>query len=165
LDNFEVYEETGPEGKKLVFVGFLNENADFEKVPDIEGSAILLDLVDVQGTNSLGLKKWITWITPLAKRVQITMSNCPPALVQQMSILRGFVPQGAHVKSVFVPYYCENCGHEENLKHENGIGFFVGTADTKPGYRLKEHHDCSQCGSEMEPDILPESYFKFLFLK
>lgn len=165
MDNFEHYiEERGSE-IRVFFSGFLNENADFSGLGDLSGSVFFLNMSEVQGTNSLGLKKWITWIAPLAKETQIVLEKCPPPVVQQMSILRGFVPSGAQVKSIYVPYYCENCGNEESLLHENGTGFFSGTADTEPGYRLKESHNCGKCGSVMEPDILPESYFKFLFIK
>ena len=165
LKKFSVTSETTEDSVLLRFSGYINEDADFEHVPVLDTKSVYLDLESVDGTNSLGLKKWILWITEAAKKNQFVLDKCPSYVVQQMSILQGFVPRGARINSIFVPYYCEGCGNEEQVLHENGSGFSTGTADSKPGYVLKEGVICKQCSQGMEPDILPESYFKFLFQK
>jgi hypothetical protein len=165
LKQFEVIAEQSGEVLTLKFSGFLNEEADFAALPEPQSKNVILNLEQLEGSNSLGLKKWINWITPVSKQVQLTLEKAPPEIVQQMSILSGFVPKGANISSIYVPYYCESCGNEENVLFENGSGFYTGTEETKPGYRIDDERPCNQCGGSMEADVLPESYFKFLFQK
>ena len=164
MKQFEVEAEQSGEQLTLRFSGFLNEEADFTQIPESQAQNVALNLEQLEGSNSLGLKKWISWITPVSQTAQITIEKAPPEIVNQMSILSGFVPKGAKVSSIFVPYYCDSCGHEENILFENGSGFVTGTAETKPGYRIDDR-PCTQCGADAEADVLPEAYFKFLFQK
>ncbi|MEO0335586.1 MAG: hypothetical protein AAF202_04300 [Pseudomonadota bacterium] len=165
MRTFEVEAEQTGEVLTLRFIGYLNEDADLAKIPDPKGKSVVLNLEKVEGSNSLGLKKWINWINPLAQKVQLTFEKVPPAIVHQMSILSGFVPRGARINSIYVPFHCDSCGNEETILFENGSGFYTGTAETKPGYRIDEKRPCSKCGASLEIDAVPDRYFNFLFQK
>jgi len=159
---FTIESETAEDELILRFRGDLNEDADFSGVQIPEVSKLSLDLRDVQMLNSLGLRAWVNWIRSVPDNILIVFSHCPHFVVEQMNILEGFLPMGARVESFFVPYHCEACGHDEMYLAVRGRDYMEGTVDKQEGVVLKETRSCPVCPEDMELDVIPHKYFRFL---
>lgn len=155
--SFEIKEEQ-LDGKTLLkFCGQIDEEAAFPNVKDW-GSSMYIDLGQVTAINSIGIRGWIMWFAQL-EGVQMTFLNCPKALVMQMNMVEGFLPTQAQVKSLQVPFFCEECDEEVDVVFEVGKEIQV-TAD---GVQL--NYDKSKIckdGNEPELDVSEVKYFRFL---
>ena len=134
--------------------GDLDEEA---KLPPLAQTPqrLTIDLGGVRLINSMGCRRWVTWITEVAATAgEVQLERCSHAVIQQMNILGGFLPPKVKVTSFFVPYECPRCGHGARVLHANG-------ADFKPE-SVPEHLTCAACGGEMILEILRPAYFRFL---
>ena len=116
---------------------------------------LTLDLGGVNLINSMGCRRWMTWIGEIARTTpRIRLERCSHAVLQQINVLGGFLPARAEVASLFVPYECPRCGHGARVLHRCDEGFRVES--------VPEHLTCAACGGEMVLEIVRPTYFKFL---
>jgi len=146
----------------LHLVGAIDENASFGEIPIPLAGSMTLDLKNITMLNSLGLRSWVQWVARLQHLNSLQLANCPNAVVHQMNILDGFLPLGAVIKSIEVPYYCETCGKETHYTAERGRDYFEATADKDMFNGIKNVMPCSHCNELAEADFMPGKYFKFL---
>ena len=135
--------------------GHLDERATMPDVTRLGAGPLTLDLGGVSLINSLGCRRWITWIADVAARVErVDLARCSSGVVQQINLLGGFTPKGVTVTSLFVPYECPRCGHAARVLHQIAGGFDVNT--------VPESLICTACGTAMNLEIMRQTYFKFL---
>lgn len=146
----------------LKLSGSINENANFDSLDLSPGKKLIIDIENVRLINSTGLRNWVIWVKSLDPNTQILLRHCPHVVVEQMNILKSFLPSGAIVESFEVPYHCESCGYEEMVMAERGVDYMEGTADQKEGILLPEQRPCPECEEKMGLDVLPAKYFTFL---
>jgi len=142
------------DGNRFSLEGIINEFAKFQPLFDYDGPSIILNLKQISRINSTGVREWINAIEKVSKDVEIFFEDCPPVVVYQMTMIPNFTAR-AKVLSVFAPYYCAECGHQEDiLINMEGFNLDDGLPERK----------CPECQSEMEFDDDEESYFYFLEL-
>jgi anti-anti-sigma regulatory factor len=162
--------KTEKDGAKLIisFVGEIDEDAKFDSFGSVnfDGlTTVIFDLENVTLLNSCGLRTWISWVKTFPSEIITVFRRCPQMIVEQMSILDGFVPKNSMFESFYVPYYCDDCDEEADWLAIRGEDFVAGTTDFKYSVSIKDDVLCPSCKKEMELDILPEKYFKFLRYK
>jgi anti-anti-sigma regulatory factor len=146
----------------LEISGMIDENSTFADVSVPESMPLVLDLSGIERLNSMGLMVWLEWMKTLGRKRMIKLRKCPPPVVDQISILRGFVPLGGVVESVQVPYVCGSCQNEELVLAVRGHDYVEETADRKEGLTVPVTKACPKCQEEMEIDVVPAKYFAFL---
>ena len=141
---------------QITISGPLDENSEFPEVP--AAGKVVMDLEGVKYINSIGIKGWITWITPIAAQSSIEFVNCPKAIILQMNMVKNFLPTGAKVVSFYLPLFCEECDQEDkallNLEQDVAIH----------GDDVKITAELPKCGEEkceFEVDVILKKYFRF----
>jgi hypothetical protein len=137
------------EGSAIVFEGTIDEFAQLPG-PEKLGPAPVVDLAAVRRVNSLGVRKWIQFLAALQDR-PVTLLRCSPPMVEQINCIRNFRGH-ASIKSVLLPYACDNCSRVNYVPLEVGPNAVSSVPDTSR---------CEQCGGECEFDDLPERYLSF----
>ncbi len=133
--------------------GEFTENSDFSRLlPEIPPD-VVLDLSGVRRINSCGVRGWLSFVKALNESgKRFTLERCSVPVVLQLNMISVF-RGGAHIHSVFAPYYCANCQQEFQR---------LITADESALEQLQSPYPCPQCGSPLEFDDLPEHFLAFL---
>lgn len=142
--------------------GSIDENAAFNRIEIGKARDLVVDLEKVTRINSVGIRSWMIWFNANARGKNLTFRSCPSIVVNQFNLVMEFLPSDARVESIFVPYYCENCDHQDAIILKEGSGFRFATADAPAQTHLPVNTPCPRCGETMEPDINLQSYFGFL---
>lgn len=116
-----------------------------------------LHLDQLRGINSLGVRAFVNWASPL-KNAKILIYDAPKCFIDQVNMVDGFLPKQARVRSFSVPYYSESTGEETPVLFSVGINFYLYEGQWK--FSFPEVHDSN--GQLMSVDIQPERYFRFL---
>lgn len=134
--------------------GIMDEDMSLEKLESIKEGALIFDFSQIKSINSCGIRDWIAFISEKANGAKVVYRNCPKVIIEQMNMVKGFLPENCVIESFYAPFFCESCDHEENV--------LLVPAQVK-GRKAPENIKCSQCGEEgMDFDALPQQYFHFL---
>ncbi|HVE81541.1 MAG TPA: hypothetical protein VND93_01785 [Myxococcales bacterium] len=116
----------------------------------------ILHLGKVNRFSSFGVREWVRLMKDLQGRVKnCILVECSPAVVNQLNVVVDFAA-GAHVKSVQLPYACQNCELEKPVV----VDVDVQREELLAG-KLPEV-PCPQCQRLMVFDDIPSSYLAFL---
>lgn len=138
--------------------GLMDEDMDLGQLKSVNESVLFFDLDQVAGINSCGIRDWIAFLGELGGGQKVVYDNCPQVLIEQMNMVKGFIPEGAEIKSFYAPFYCESCDNEEKVLLKPSDVLSDG-GEAKAPKDLK----CSSCGAEgLEFDALEAQYFHFL---
>src|SRR5690606_34581149 len=102
-------------GNNLSFSGNLDEEAHLPVINAAPGSELIMDLSGVKSVNSVGIRTWLGWITPLSEQVKLVFDKVPHAVVLQINMIEGFLPKTARVNSFYVPIYSEAEDEEDQI--------------------------------------------------
>ncbi len=154
MAKFELKKENS--GGKLVIhlSGMIDEDADFHGCPLAGASNLEIDLVNVKGINSCGIREWIKWMEPVAA-VPVELKSCPKVIIDQINMVDGFLPPKGKIQSFYVPYFSEGSGEEKSVLFSLGKEFKDG--QLSPPSTIKDSE-----GNMMEMDVIESKYFKFL---
>lgn len=144
----------------IVLSGVIDENAVFPDIQSDFQKKVIIDLDQVEMINSIGIRNWVLWIKKL--HLPISLQKCPPSIIEQINILIGFLPDEAHIDSFYVPYYCENCLITESILLEESHQYKTPKGNQKGYVKLPNLVICSKCKGELDIDVLPQKYFKFI---
>jgi hypothetical protein len=139
-------------GVRFALVGIITEKSDFSPLLQKKAEHVVLDLSEVERINSAGVGGWIVFVKSLtSSRKEVILDRCSVPIVHQMNMLTNMTG-GAKIRSVQLPYVCNNCGAEqqETLDLE---------AHSPSSIQLQL--TCPECGGEMEFDEMPDGYFTF----
>jgi len=141
------------DGENVFLVGgTISEDSDFSDLVGFEERVVRIDLGGVDRINSLGVLQWCTTVGEIAAQGKdILLERCPAVMVQQFNMI-AYTLKGCVVRSVLVPYYCENC---DNV-NQTFIEFGEETAV------VEEESSCPKCSSTMVCEYLPDNYLSFL---
>lgn len=141
-------------GKALVLLnGVMDEDMDLGQLGSVQESEVHFDFNGVTGINSCGIRDWIASLEGFGGQ-KVSYLNCPQVIIEQMNMVKGFLPDGASIVSFYAPFFCENCENEEKV---------LLTPDKVQGNAAPKDVKCSACGAEgMEFDALESQYFHFL---
>jgi anti-anti-sigma regulatory factor len=111
-----------------------------------------LDLRGVTAVNSIGVREWVGFVSGCCAAADgVELHQCSVAFVSQLNVVAGFAGT-ALVKSIMLPYLCEQCGTYLEV-----AGAVVVGAPPALGTPA-----CERCHAPMVFDDLKESYFAFL---
>jgi hypothetical protein len=108
-------------------------------------------IVDAGGLSKMsfgGVYQWVAFITRVCTDRKVAIDRCPPILVQQFKVL-GAARANAQVRTVLLPYYCEQCQaapHQELTLVEG----------KKP--EIAQELPCMKCGGVLKFDDAPDMY-------
>ncbi len=142
------------------FCGQIDEEASFPEVNDM-ASDVAIDLQNVTAINSVGIRAWIMWFGNYPN-TNFTFVNCPKALVMQMNMVEGFLPEKHEVLSLQVPFFCEDCDEEKDVMMNVGKEIII------EGGQVKLNYDKSSiCKGDCDPelDVSEVKFFRFLLNK
>ena len=153
-----------PGFKELVLSGYMNEQTN---LPDLnlfeDCQSLVINFRQVKAILSIGIKKWIQFCEKLENlpKLKVEFIDCSKQVIDQINLVEGFLPHNAHVKSLFVPIFCEKCNRTfkihkstENIKSE--IDAIIKNA---------EGIDCEffpGCKENFEVEFNTFSFLKFL---
>jgi len=146
----------------VTFRGMLDENAlELPHFSQPITGRVYLKLGELTLINSLGCRKWVQWVRDEMKAKQgVFLLECNPAVVNQLNILEGFIPEGSTIESFYVPYFCESCGYDTVVLFENNKDYIEGVES--PLMRSPDEAHCPSCQGAMALDAVKARYFKFL---
>lgn len=132
--------------------GVITNLEDFKVLLELDSPEIILNFKEVRRINSFGTGVLNRLLSQLGKNSKMIFEECPPSIVYQLAYNYKVMPN-FEVKSVYAPYYCEDCGNEESV--------FVKISELDPENPQLKDRPCT-CGSSLEFDDVPEIYFLFL---
>lgn len=129
---------------------------DFNSLNLKRGIETHFDFLHLKILNSIMIRDWIQWSRSYSEEKWF-FYNCSPAFINQTNMIDRFLPRRSKIESLYVPYYSRGLDEdvlvlltrEENYPSGNSV-------------RLPEVLD--SLGEEMELDILPEKFFRFLYI-
>lgn len=145
------------DGALIKFSGNLDEEAQIPQLNVPAGSTVRLDLGQIKSVNSVGIRTWLSWITPLSQNLKFQFENVPHAAVLQINMIEGFLPKTSEVHSFFVPIYSESEDEEDSILLTVGKDIIK----TPQGPKLQMDLAATK-GGDWEFDIVEKTYFKFL---
>jgi eukaryotic-like serine/threonine-protein kinase len=105
---------------------------------------------------SFGVRQWLKAITVLPKSIaDLYLIGCPTFFVDQLNMVLNF-GGAAKILTIVAPYTCPTCGIES--------GETIDLIADRPSLARGAAPDksCERCGSKLEFDEAPESYFAFM---
>jgi DNA-directed RNA polymerase subunit RPC12/RpoP/anti-anti-sigma regulatory factor len=151
----EVQKELNGTALKAKISGVIDENTNFGAQIGTNFTELSVDCQAVSRINSMGVKYWINYFTSLTgKGMKVDLLNCPPPVVDQMSLVDTF-HSNCHVVSVMVPYECVHCKKE--------FVTVMKTSDLKKSDDLTlPELKCTSCQGKAVFSDIEEEYFAFL---
>lgn len=139
-------------GCQVRLTGKMSEDTDFTSLLEQVDGPLAIDLGEVRGINSCGVREWVRFVTALDQRRQpLSLERCPPCFVRNMCEISNFVGS-AEVQSIYLPYFCPRCESTRLRLAPVNAQLVAVAAESQP---------CS-CGGAMTFDDVPELYFAFL---
>ena len=144
--------------------GYLDENAQFPKIAEIEaGPVLVFDFENCQMVNSSGIKKWVAFVADLEAlpSTHVIFRNCHIAIVNQLNMVRGFLPENGSVESIYLPIYCEKCDREFEILKDSKTLAEKGH-DFIPDLEKLDCEEFPGCKSQLDYDFTPDVSLRFL---
>lgn len=135
--------------------GVLNEYADFSSLLT-RTEPLRLNMRQVSRLNSIGIRNLLKFLADWGSKA-FSYDQCPSEFVDQLNMIPALLGTKSHgeVLSLYVPYECSNCDHDEDV--------LAKTADFSDKIKAGQEppkHPCPKCGSQMA--VLTDSFFVFL---
>ncbi|MBX2996635.1 MAG: hypothetical protein KF681_17585 [Bdellovibrionaceae bacterium] len=105
--NYDV--ENRSESSWIFLRGTIDEDADFPEWSLIQQQTkIALDLGQLQSMNSSGIREWMLWTQKQPAEVKVVdLYNVPAFFLDQVTMVKGFLPVDFRIHSFRLRYYCE----------------------------------------------------------
>lgn len=134
--------------------GVVDEDNRLERLgPTLDGAAaVAIDTAQVTRINSCGVRDWVNWLARLERAgLDVVLVNCSVHIVEQINMVHNFIG-GGRIKSLYAPYYCEDCDRE--------LLEYIEVEEITDPQAI--HPACPSCNQATELDHLPEQFFAFL---
>jgi hypothetical protein len=138
---------------RLSISGRVDEYARFPAVSEPAPGQIRLDLGQVWGLNSVGIREWARWLRSLPRACTVIYEQCPVPVVEQLNAAPGLLTANVRIDSFQMPYHCEHCNRE--------IIASIATTDALAS-AVPSSVQCPGCDSVATPDVVVEQYLGFL---
>ena len=135
--------------------GVLNEYADFSTLLN-RPEPLQLNMRGVSRLNSIGIRNLLKFLSDWGSKA-FSYDECPSEFVDQINMIPALLgPKGqGKVLTLFVPYECDSCDHDEEVL--GNIEDFRSSVQAGLGPPKRR---CSKCGEPMT--VLTDSFFVFL---
>ncbi len=114
---------------------------------------IIINLDEVISINSIGIREWIKLMNKLESS-KIKLTKCPKTFIDQVNMVKGFLPSNATIESFYVPYFSDLTNQEKKILFVNGKQFkedFINYEKT-----------ITEGGIIFQIDVVVSKYFKFI---
>ncbi len=151
-------------GLELVLIGYMDEQTVLPDVSKFSNhTKLIINFGRVNAVLSMGVKEWVRFAEKLEQQphLNVEFKNCSKQVIDQINLVKGFLPKNANVSTLFVPIYCNTCSRTfkvsrktESIKEE--INKVVAAMEVP---------DCDKfptCKETFELECNPEAYLKFL---
>ncbi|MGZ3771803.1 MAG: hypothetical protein ACXVCP_01445 [Bdellovibrio sp.] len=111
---------------KLKIFGRIDEMSVFPKFEGQTISKLSMDLISVEGINSMGILYWIRWWKDLTNRnpgITFQIENARMNMISSASVVVGFLPPQTEILSFFLPYHNEVEGQTIQELMKKGINY------------------------------------------
>jgi hypothetical protein len=144
-----VQQDLGNGKVKLDFMHLIDESFMFPDSLPSGLKEIDIDLGQMVYINSMGLRRWVSWIIGLVQSqpgARLVISRPTLAYIRSVEVIRECLPPKALVMNFYVDLYCDGCNNEHSILMEN-----------KKGLKIPET-PCPKCGTIMDTEIAPEAF-------
>jgi len=155
MSKLEVKTTKTSDNIKFEFAGQIDEDVAFPEIPP-GTQLVTLHLAHLKLINSCGIREWLKWLAKLPPGCKIKYTFCPPAFVDQVNMVEGFLPPHASVESLYIPYFCPACNEMTSVVVTDTQEYLDGSK------RPQDKTSCRHCRAQAELDINPDKYFSFL---
>jgi hypothetical protein len=134
--------------------GVLNEYADFSSLLG-QREPLRLNMKAVSRLNSIGIRNLLKFLSDWGPRA-FTYEECPSEFIDQVNMIPALLgsKNNGKIESLFVPYECPACDHEDEVLSKVSDFAHVPAGGEGPS------RTCAKCGGKMT--ILTDSFFIFL---
>ncbi len=136
-----------------ILSGVIDETAQFPAIAPNLKEPIHFDLDLVKYISSFGVKMWVEYFSK--STTPFIFHRVQPGVLKNFNAVQGFMPKRAQIASLYAPF-CEPTTFEAAvalLENNTHYGKFKNLV--LPPVK-------SKAGTEMEPDFVANSYFRFL---
>ncbi len=156
--------DLGKQGIELVLIGYMDEQTllpEAERFKDFR--RLIINFGRVNAILSMGVKAWVNFSGQLEAfpHLEIEYKNCSKQVIDQINLVKGFLPKNAKVSTLFVPIFCDRCNRTfKILRNTDSIRSEIHNVVAS-----MEVSDCSEfpsCKNSFELDCNPDFYLKFL---
>ena len=157
MPKFEVKQTKEGDLLKVEVTGSIDEDAVFTGITfNIDGiNKVRFDFSKCETINSCGVREWIKFVKSVPTGRTIIYAEAPYFIVDQINMVANFLPKGAIVESIFVPYFCPGCQNQS-------MTLFLKSKEYKDNKLAAPEVKCDKCQAVMEMDVIEAKYFRFL---
>jgi len=150
--NVESREENG--AQLIILSGTINEDTNLLESCPVDRKQVIFDCGKVQRINSVGVKNWIQFMKHLSQEgISVTLRECSVSLVEQINMIKDFIPSSAKIESVQLPYYSSDL--DQDFTKTFTLDALKASFPNPPA-AMDEN------GKEAEFDDIPEEYLAFI---
>ena len=146
---------------EFVIEGALSEGSPLFEQKASDATQINLDLEKMTYMNSIGVKTWIFWVTQLPPKAPFVLKKAPLLMVNQASMVMGFLPPQGQIESFFAPYICPKCDNDLTQLLTQGKDYEPAKGGQPAVINLPKV-ECPKCKTEMEHDFTVAKSLTFL---
>ena len=140
---------------KMIFVSGRIDDTFRETAEKLPLSGELnMNLKDLISINSSGIREWVVQMSKRSAAI-IHLYECTKPFIDQVNMVKDFIPGNARIMSFYVPYY-----NEENETEKNVL--FVYNKDYTADQVMPLKPVVDEKGDAMELDVSEAKYFKFI---
>jgi thiol-disulfide isomerase/thioredoxin len=133
--------------------GMIDEDFKYEELVKITDTTITFNFDGVTTINSCGIREWVGLLNKLPTTTSICYENCPQVIIEQLSMVKGFIRDNIKVKSFYAPYFCESCD-----KESQHLLLLSEVQNLKAPQK-----NCPYCNTaNIEFDNIEQQYFRFI---
>ena len=134
------------------FKGSIDETFLFHQIPVLASAAIVFDLREIRGLNSVGVREWVYFVRQFEAKGHFSFRDVAVPFVDQVNTVPQMLGK-ATVSSFFAPFYCPRCDEEVNevlVCQDHRIALLSRHAPALAH---------AKCGESLEFDALEDCYF------
>ena len=139
----------------VALIGAIDENSDLQGVFSRLTGDTVLNMLNVERVNSMGVHRWIPIVVRFSAQHRLVLDQISYALVQNANVVANMFGT-AYVRSCMAPYFCSRCKDNATITVTKDD---VAAAGNEPPPK-----SCLRCGSVMEFDEL-DGYFSFFKIR
>jgi DNA-directed RNA polymerase subunit RPC12/RpoP len=92
--------------------GMIDEDFKYDDLLKINDTTVHFNFDGVTTINSCGIREWIEFLNNFPATTNLSYQNCPQVIIEQLSMVKGFIRDNIKVKSFYAPYFCASCDKE-----------------------------------------------------
>lgn len=142
---------------RYLFSGAITEYSQFT-APTCDGvTHAVFDFSGIHFINSVGIQRWIRFISGFPESIAIEFVKCPARIINQINTFPAFLgKRKVNVATFYAPYVCSACNES--------VSVLMASDDCKPGFLKFDVPEsaCPKCGNRLAFDGIERKFFLFL---